>query len=692
MYPKTIHTTCTRTRTSLTIAVLILSAALPNLGFANDRTETQQRAVLWIIEALAHIDNREGWYMHPERPIETIDHDTVERRYSKKMVEQKIYAKKKVTKTVPIKDSEGTITGYEERSVSVNTDKVTGTKKVEKLVSDPKGSIVRQVKVPIRGPSRNFALPDGFLGTNAMALACLNQAGLGKRPESLKLARALARTISQTGAPDNSFDLCWLAIGLGTSPGEEFEKTYLAILDRLLNSQVTGRKATGAGLWGPVLLQPELIRALEAAVDKARGEHKKMMEQYTAAPSSRRKAIEKQMKPISELVGQLSHEMAWATRTGQRYASATKDFSLNNRKLNGAAYNFYAHQFSSIHDTALVARTLLTLQQAEKLPRGSRRLKYPGVTGLPKGETLSNVLRDLTSGLTAVLPKRGDKILQPMTFAEKQTAYDDFHLPLPEVPLQKAATLEAIQTDRTNIEAIAALRAAIALDPRNGRKLEDAEQVTTAAYQDSLKLFVEAQFDRELQPTLVGAEGGQSLLGTWFEALPALGLAAGPEGQTQIGTFLASQQDEFGGWLNTSRKPSFVNPVRTQGWFAAKVFTTQQEQAKKKKKQQKGRNPIDTMWETIHRYRLETRIDAPSFATVSSLWFLQQVDGAATPPTAAVLTQTIQEIQAAQRAADEAYQAALKTFDEEQAAAAQAAADAPTDAEAGDKKKKKKKK
>ena len=77
------------------LAFLILGAALPNLGFANDRTETQQRAVLWIIEALAHIDNREGWYMHPERPIETIDHDTVERRYSKKWSSKKSTQRKK---------------------------------------------------------------------------------------------------------------------------------------------------------------------------------------------------------------------------------------------------------------------------------------------------------------------------------------------------------------------------------------------------------------------------------------------------------------------------------------------------------------------------------------------------------------------------------------------------------------------
>ncbi|MFW5893965.1 MAG: hypothetical protein ACOCUY_02400 [Verrucomicrobiota bacterium] len=203
------------------------------------------------------------FFVSPKRNRRKAGHKEVAVRYSKKIVERPVY-EYETYKTV-VNTGGGSEQGAGKLKTVTRRRRVKkiGTKKEERLVRDKEGDIVRMHRQPIwesGGPDEHFP---GFFAQNAMGLYLCAKAGV---PMDDELMDATSHNVANLalgyGLTDRTWDLAWLTVAMVNMPKDDelFREASERMVAKLLLGQI--REGDGEGLWGPVCINPDVLRAL----------------------------------------------------------------------------------------------------------------------------------------------------------------------------------------------------------------------------------------------------------------------------------------------------------------------------------------------------------------------------------------------------------------------------------------------
>ena len=335
------------------------------------------------VDALLAVLNQDGndpgliFPLYPQSKI--IEYEEIEVRYRTEVttvpVYKNVYAPVEVI--VPVKTPDaGIVLRKTVRKKLVKRIR-TGQRRVERLVRDEDGDIVRTHRRPVYGPGGPHVLKAGWLGDNALALYALLEAGVTpeQQPRMKALADALEAHMNAYGLPDHTWDIAWTATALTRYPGlGYYDQPIQALLSRLIAGQcgATGKK----GLWGPLCVSAAHVRSVLGEFSRVEQVAQRLaaMERQPGAKNDPQVAkyrmdVQNAREAVFKLFGQVS-------RSSHYFSGATRPLVLEDKvdldspgiTTVGWPFNFYWETMGDLQSTALAVFALRVAHEHRKLP------------------------------------------------------------------------------------------------------------------------------------------------------------------------------------------------------------------------------------------------------------------------------------------------------------------------------------
>jgi len=451
-----------------TVLVSGLSAAedvVPAADRIDDRlleaaTREAVRNALATLAARIQADGNDTEYVLPPYvQYTTVDHKTVERRYSKKTVTEPIWKRehREVERVVPVRDEYGDITGYKKVRQRVEVSRVkVGEKQVVREVHDPNGPIVKYHKYPIREQDGPALLQRGFYGHNAMALYAFAKAGLAEDDFARDIAREMALLIESYGPPDTTWDLSWLVAGYVSLGDEQYDELIEKLASKLIDGQVRERRATSAGLWGPVSIHYGVLASffeIELGLIDDIKQIEKQMEGLDPRMAKRaEQLIERNQLALNEVQLALQEN----SQLGRAMKKVTRKWELDElTHVEGLPVYIYNRILADVESTAAAAFGLHAAAAAEKLPQATRRVA-PAGKRIAAPETTNRTITAAFQALTKLQDRGGG--WPEGNALETNTAFDRSRVPFEGVPHRgPQPQLSDLQTLESDVAGYSAL-------------------------------------------------------------------------------------------------------------------------------------------------------------------------------------------------------------------------------------------
>lgn len=347
--------------------------------------------------------------------------------------------------------------------VLVKSTKV-GTRMVERLVPDPKGSeTMKRPKYERSGPD---IYPVNTLGFNGMALYVLARAGLGEHPATTRLARAIAEKLGEFGVSDLTFDVAWIAAGFAAlgrdSPHAELARE---LAGKLIDGQIR-EKGEPQGLWGPVCINyPYAAKIVEYEQGLKYQLEEVVPKRIEAAPPQEKEAVIKHAQEMRKV----SNELVRALRTVSPYATrmteVTKPFPVTERViLPGMPHYVYNRVVSDVESTAAAAMALAEAARHGLMPKETARVAIRGKK-VQYPEKADVTIRLAAEKLAAEVG--GDGGVSGLVRQAVNTGFDKSKFPYHDVPFKgEHPPLIDVQTACSCAYGLAALESLAGLDPQ----------------------------------------------------------------------------------------------------------------------------------------------------------------------------------------------------------------------------------
>lgn len=303
----------------------------------------------------------------------------------------------------PITDEYGNITGY--RTSTVPIYKVVGYKeeKVEMLVRDDKGPIVRTYTRQFYDREPIWHVPTGTLGVNGMGLYVLRHAGL--TAEADQLAEQLRGVLIRTGLPDGTWDLAWLVAGFSGMDGLGAQKMHGRLVSKLIDGQIRDR-GPAQGLWAPLCIHHQATAGYLALETKLYAELQRVerLIKQQRKPDPR---LEKERKRVDDLLHAVRLSLDDTATQGNAYTAYDRIYQIRNDVfLSGLPYFFYTHQLADIDSTYLATWALAEAKSHHALPQRTARRSIMRQMPAPPEDT-SKTLRQASETLIELMQEGG---------------------------------------------------------------------------------------------------------------------------------------------------------------------------------------------------------------------------------------------------------------------------------------------
>jgi hypothetical protein len=261
--------------------------------------------------------------------------------------------------------------------VPVKSTKV-GTRSVERLVPDPKGTET------MKWPKHERSGPDVYIsnvfGFNGMALYVLARSGLGGHDATKRLAAALDERIGEFGIPDLTFDVAWLAAGFAAlGPDSPHADLARRLASKLIDGQIR-EKGEPNGLWGPVCIHSAYAAKLVEFSEGLRRELEEVIpKRFDAAPAAQQQAMIKQSQEIRTVRNEILRGLQGASPYAVRMLDITKPFPVTQQALLPALpYFIYNRVISDVESTAAAAFALGEAARHGLVPKETQRVAIRG--------------------------------------------------------------------------------------------------------------------------------------------------------------------------------------------------------------------------------------------------------------------------------------------------------------------------
>lgn len=295
--------------------------------------------------------------------------------------------------------------------------KLIRTEKRERLVLDPKGSIVRE------NPAENYpeVWQRAFLGQNALALFALLKSGVSENdPVVKKMIESLDDILIRFGPPDTTWDVAWLTCAFSHLKGQEFRQHQSDLVVKLLEGQITDGQARG--LWGPICINTTLLSSMLAYEQELAKELAKRRELLLRAPESKKLSAKVDEADITlrkfiagyKTVGQQALRFEEVTRGW----TVPQDINFEPLVVVGLPYYFYNQAVADVECTAVA---LLAVGEAARKGLLPEELKRPVTASGPilPPEKTSAILARAATALAALQARDGTwnegSVHQPIT-------------------------------------------------------------------------------------------------------------------------------------------------------------------------------------------------------------------------------------------------------------------------------------
>ncbi|MCC5844711.1 MAG: hypothetical protein JJU05_10710 [Verrucomicrobia bacterium] len=535
-------------------------------------TEALEAAVRRAGDFLVDQVNEENeWMLPPQRSRQRLGREPVEVRYREELVEVPVFAEEEREIVVRPRETSGEgVRGLERRVIRVRGEQ-TGTRMERRLVRDPEGAIVRRENRVIWGAGGPDEWAIGRFGSNAMAGVALLRSG---HPEAERVVNPMldffGELVRSEGPPDMTRDLAWMIVLFAESERESVQNLVPGMMAKLMAGQV--REGPGAGLWGPLALNAEVLAGHWLRVWDASQRLQALTDQVGESPSRRADA-----ERLGELTGEVlraqralnaytwTHRDADVFRAWVELADPNADEVLRVRRPMEYLFNQVNVDLESTW-LALYAlrvgreRGLLpaALPEIPQVSRGVRRgVPPPQPRSLPPPR---QILLDAAAALARIQSASGAfseaNVHQPVRHFDELTALPG--VPLPDTPFPELGNPVTLTATAQGFAAWTQIMRLIGLDAMRGY----------APRMGRAKALLDGQFDRVFSEEDAALRGGGGL------GIAAMGFALLDPGppipqadRNLRGDFveavLALQRDN-GSWTPFRRNPPLVPTVTRQ--------------------------------------------------------------------------------------------------------------------------------
>ncbi len=398
--------------------------------------------------------NHEGWLLPPvlQRKIIDIQYTQVLEKYSMKMVDVPIWEYETVTQMVQRTRGESVNSvKVLEKKVSRRAVRQIGTKKEEKLVLDPNGTIERSRN--IRKHIYGEGGPDQWrlyqMGCNAMGAYAILRATQDPSDESVRtIADHLNDIIMNFGLPDTTWDLVWITALFSEMEEKRFKEMARKSAGKILDGQINHGAADG--MWGPVCLNPKVLAESMKIQMKMGAEMRDAAAKYSAAYSAAERAskarggkkadreaqkAETAKAETEDALQEFMKELALVTMTGTESLTVDKKVTLSSHiaaplQLVGLPQYIYNQTSADTESTALAVFGLMVAARNGCIPPMTEHPKNAkGVPFVPNARA-SDILQRTLALIVRAQHKTG-------AFAENNFVLPvtDFNgLPFPGLP------------------------------------------------------------------------------------------------------------------------------------------------------------------------------------------------------------------------------------------------------------------
>ncbi len=321
------------------------------------------------------------FFVSPKRNRRVAGHKEVAVRYTKKVVERPVYEYETYKTVVNTGGDSEQGAGQLKTVTRRRRVKQIGTKKEERLVRDKEGDIVRMHRRPIwetGGPDEHFP---GFFAQNAMGLYLCAKAGV---PMDDELMEATSHNVANLalgyGLTDRTWDLAWLTAAMVNMPKDDalFREASERMVAKLLLGQI--KKGEGAGLWGPVCVDPDVLFALvEFERELYADEVQRWTEKLKDSPD--RELYKERLADAKERFKEYRNQYPWVSQLGFEFREVRRhrndvsphgdylfDMQSNtgmdsgrNARLQGLPSYIYEEKLADVESTSIV---LFALREA----------------------------------------------------------------------------------------------------------------------------------------------------------------------------------------------------------------------------------------------------------------------------------------------------------------------------------------
>ncbi|NLL83907.1 MAG: hypothetical protein GX230_06670 [Lentisphaerae bacterium] len=415
------------------------------------------QGVAWLTNRAAADDN--GWIVPPNRTSRVVGHTNRVYRYSEQPTPLYEYENYTVYKRLPGADSQSarTLKPVTMRRVKRIIDPTGGP---TRLVHDPNGPIVREVRVPIYERTGPDSWPYGRVGLNAMSLYALLKAGVSdEEPEMFNLAYGLSTFVEDFGVPDTTWDTAWLTAALSLWPDESAKKAARACASKLLDGQILDPPARG--LWGPACVNVPLLAAAyihEQNLSDLQTKAKLFAQKKSTSKPRLDAAINAEndllhfqtdMKRIATLAMAFDQIDSFSIRLGDANSAEVI--------IGGLPHYIFNQNSADLESTALALFALRIASETGTLPTETWRPKMDGAVGVPPAEKTEAILARTANAIKNLQLRTGDwtesNIHQPVT------AFDKMAQMIPGVPVNAGSfgKLFSAQTQLATLQGYASL-------------------------------------------------------------------------------------------------------------------------------------------------------------------------------------------------------------------------------------------
>ena len=265
--------------------------------------------------------NDEGWLCHPIPGQRVSGYQTRTYHYKQVAVTYPGYKSESYEVLVPGStpgDPMRRETRYRPTTRDPSQDRV-----LTQEVYDVNGPIIREVQVPIYEKDAGCRWRYGGLGNNGLAILALRRCGIeGTDPLVATPAQKLAEVIQTFGMPDALRDLAGLTAGFAVMPGDHFKQLTERCAAKLLDAQLIS--GPGAGLWGPVAINPSMVSAFTKTLMRL-GDEKKAVQaelaleqrkKLTGKPTAKATQLEADIARIDARIADLQLDANRITQLG----------------------------------------------------------------------------------------------------------------------------------------------------------------------------------------------------------------------------------------------------------------------------------------------------------------------------------------------------------------------------------------